>query len=140
MTMVGKQTPALAANLKELVALIESDIQMVLAPQADHEGNILHQDHLISLAERAKDSAQKLVEISSPSPEFSDYTNDRLTHLRTAAEGFVSLAAMTVQSANAMPATVEEFYILLGPVLRSIEASRSNILGLASSVERGLIA
>jgi hypothetical protein len=128
----------LSANLKTLRTYLHADMETLLAPSADPKGNILHQGDLIAASDRVTYAFRHLLDIANSLETYPRSVNDALVELRAAANGMLSAVETVHTVANRMPATIEDFYMPLGPTIPKLRIATKSLLALIDNIIRYL--
>jgi hypothetical protein len=129
---------AFRTTLEGLGPALADDVQTVLHPLSDSEGKILRQDELIAISERATRVAKKIASFAVPSSVYDESVNTLLPTLFLAADSFASGMERVTACAKQMPSTVEEYFMLLGPLALQIERGSLALSALIAEVVRAL--
>lgn len=111
----------LRVRLKELAAVLESDVRMLSDPMADDEGQLHPNAHLLTYAMRARETCKEIASLAEPQPQFDEALNTNLVALRTAASGYANVMASAEGAARTHPLTVEQFLIACGTAVKYID-------------------
>jgi hypothetical protein len=123
-------------TLEQFAPALIADAHSALHPFVDGNGTLLKPQELIAQSERAVRLSKQIAEFAVASDVYKPSINTLLPKLYLALDGFASAMERVVVCAKTLPATLEDYHILLGPLHAKLELAVQQLEAMLNGVLR----